>query len=127
MLKIKTGYFAKAALYERSGYAVVSISRWSPKWLECLECKELAPSTDLLNRYKNGQASAEDYTVEFEEYLEGVDLKAIADLFSEKAKSAGKVGIVFCCYEKPRDFCHRHIVAAKYKEKLGIDVEEFPV
>lgn len=127
MMEIKTGYFAKAALYERSGYVIVSISRWSPKWLKCLECKELAPSVDLLNRYKNGQASAEDYNIEFKEYLEGVDLKAIADSLSEKAKSEGKLGIIFCCYEKPSDFCHRHIVAAQYKEKLGIDVEEFPV
>ena len=35
--------------------------------------------------------------------------------------------VALCCYEKPGDFCHRHLVAKWMNEKLGVQIEEFGV
>ena len=32
-----------------------------------------------------------------------------------------------CCYEKPGDFCHRHILAKWITENTGIEITEFGV
>jgi hypothetical protein len=32
---------------------------------------------------------------------------------------------VLLCYERPDEFCHRHIVAAWLEKELGIEVEEY--
>jgi uncharacterized protein (DUF488 family) len=29
------------------------------------------------------------------------------------------------CYEKPEDFCHRHILADFLNEKLNLDIKEY--
>ena len=29
------------------------------------------------------------------------------------------------CYEKPGDFCHRHLLADFLNENLGLDIKEF--
>jgi len=33
--------------------------------------------------------------------------------------------VALCCYEKPMDFCHRHILAKWLTKQTGIEVKEF--
>ena len=40
--------------------------------------------------------------------------------------SGGK-DVALCCYEKPGDFCHRHILAKWITENTGIEITEFGV
>jgi uncharacterized protein (DUF488 family) len=40
-------------------------------------------------------------------------------------KLAGDKIPCLLCYEKPGDFCHRHIVAEWLHNNLGVHVEEF--
>lgn len=35
--------------------------------------------------------------------------------------------VALCCYEKPGDFCHRHILAKWLTEKTEIEIKEFGV
>ena len=35
--------------------------------------------------------------------------------------------VALCCFEKPGDFCHRHILAKWLNEQTGIEVSEFGV
>lgn len=37
--------------------------------------------------------------------------KRIVDIYHNAQKQNKERKIVFCCYEKPQDFCHRHIFA----------------
>ena len=41
-----------------------------------------------------------------------------------KALSGGAENIALVCYEKPEDFCHRHLVANWFREN-GIQIKEW--
>ena len=69
-------------------------------------------------RYKSGQTNATEYETEFMQYLRSIDVKSIVE------KVAKNRDIILCCYEKPGDFCHRHLVAQVLNEN-GLDVVEF--
>lgn len=42
----------------------------------------------------------------------------------EKVSKNTYKGIVFVCYEKSDDFCHRHIFADYMRTHFNIDIEE---
>ena len=117
-MRIFTGYFSRIKLYEKDGLVPISISRYKPKWFEGEECVALAPSANLLYRYKNGQASVADYTEEYNAMLDSMDVKNIIE------NAAKGRDIVLCCYEKPGDFCHRNLVAKHCNEKYGMEIKE---
>lgn len=123
-IKLRTGYFAKVTQYRLEGFIPVSIARWSPKWFSGPALPELAPSEDLLTRYKAGSVSEEEYTKEYEEQLQSINVfKSIQSL--AKHITPETVGIVLCCYEKPGDFCHRHRLANELQEKYNVTIQEF--
>ena len=108
-----TGYFAKLKEYEESGLVPVSIAAKTPDWYKGLEYKKLAPKWEFFNEWKNGSHKGDDgyyiqcYTEEVLSQLAGADvireLKELAGVDTDR--------IILLCYEKPADFCHRHIVA----------------
>ena len=120
---IYTGYFAQTSKYTANNLTVISISRWSPKWFTGLKCEILAPSADLLNRYRYGRADAQQYTIEFMEYLKKLDIPSILNYL----ENFNNNGIVLCCYEKPGDFCHRHLIADYSNKYFGTNITEFPI
>lgn len=118
-----TGYFASIPKYEKHGLFPVSISRWSPKWLNCPNSLDLAPSVDLLRWYKSSVVKDFQRYVEryVEETLLGLKLEeVVADLM----QMSGGRDIVLCCYEKSDEFCHRHILSEWFRQH-GYDVCEF--
>ena len=57
------------------------------------------------------------YTIQYKkEVLDVLDPKKVFEELGENS--------VLLCWEKPSDFCHRHLVADWFKEKLGIEVKE---
>ena len=122
-MEIKTGYFAKVKTYIDNGYLPISISRYSPKWFEGACITELAPSSDLLMRYKNGKTGISEYKTEYLDYLSrsGINLEELLKPYiSDDYK-----GIVLCCYEKPSDFCHRHLLADFYNRHYNMNIQEY--
>lgn len=98
---IYTSYFAN---YRNFGdLTPISISRFPPKGFRGEQRLDLSPSASLLNRYKEGLVSEEEYAIE---YLESLP-KEIS--LPENA--------VLLCYEKKGDFCHRRLLG----ERLGIE------
>lgn len=95
----------------------VSISVRPPNWFNGDHYSPLAPTWDLVNRYKSGKIDQRQYT---KEYL--ALLKANANI--EKILKTFKHGAVFLCYEKPTDFCHRQIAAVWVHEQSGLYVPE---
>lgn len=118
-MKIKTGYFAYTKKYEELGYRCISIARVTPKWFRGICLPELAPTFDLLDRYKRGLVSEVDYKEEYEFMLKRVNIDGVLKNFNKDDK------IIFLCYEKSSSFCHRHILAEYLNTNYGLDVKEY--
>jgi len=112
---IQTSYFANWRNFPE-GKKKISISRFTPKWFkEDYNALELAPSADLLRKYKDGLVDDSQYEEIYKkETLDKLDPKEIA----KKYKNA-----IFLCYESDNEFCHRQLVA-NWLIKNNIPVEE---
>lgn len=130
-IKIYTGYFAYMKRYIEAGLLPISIARYNPKWFEGISCTELAPKKTTLWRYKEGKIDEEQYTKEYLESLNTLNLQRIDKSFIfqhvEKARSLGLNGIIYLCYEKNGDFCHRHIFADYVNSKNKLNIKEFRI
>lgn len=121
-MNIYTSYFANLRNIDLHKFKPISIARWQPSWLSnMLVVYALAPSTDLLKRTKAGQVTNEQYATEFSKQLSTSQPHAIYKLLEDIAN--GK-DIVLLCYERPTEFCHRHIVAKWLSDNLHINVSE---
>lgn len=96
-----TSYFANWRKFPE-GMKVICIARYAPRNCHCEVCLPLAPSEKLLRQYKEGEIDAVAYTEQFNDYLKTLDKQTILDLIGDN--------VILCCYEKPSDFCHRHLV-----------------
>ena len=118
-----TGYFAKLKCYSNNDLIPVSISSIAPKWYYKGEYKILAPWPKLIRAYKRKEITKEDYIIQFNKYLYNLDQEQILiqlnDIFGDLNK------IILICYEKPDDFCHRHLVANWLNIYITNMVEEF--
>ena len=97
-------------------FKIVSISRFVPKYMKVdIHALELAPSQTLLNKYKNGYVSDEEYTKIFqEETLEKLNKENIKEKYDN---------CILLCYEKTGDFCHRTLVK-NWLNEANIECEE---
>ena len=109
---MNTSYFAKSAKNENA----VSICGGVPYWYKGRQYKKLAPKFWFFQKYKEDHDSV-FYTIQYKkEVLDVLDPKKVFEELGENS--------VLLCWEKPSDFCHRHLVADWFKEKLGIEVKE---
>lgn len=117
---MKTGYYAKLKTYISLGYVPVSIAGKCPDWYDGLEYKVLAPKYNFFVEWKYGahKGDNEYYVDQFNKcVLNGLNRDSV---IGELENLAGVTHdkIILLCYEKPTDFCHRHLVA----EWLGSDI-----
>lgn len=121
-MKIYTSYFANGKKLANANIKVVGIALRPPTWYNGVSLLQVAPTPSIL--YAQNQ-SDETYTRRYKaEVLSRIDPhKFVSDLY---AVSQGK-DVALCCFEKPEDFCHRHILAEWLTEKTGIEIEEFGV
>ena len=119
MGKIYTGYCARVRDYP-SNALLVGVMRFPPEWWKSINAKSLAPSADLLRSYQSKQIDTYIFKQKFLEELRERGLAA------DKVREAFELitvdrDVILCCYERPTDFCHRHILA----EWLGGNIDEF--
>lgn len=113
-----TSYFANWRNFKE--LVQVSISLKPPNGYKGLGYKKLAPSSSILFEYKTSPDEVRYYERFTREILSNMDPhKIVKELMN---LSLGK-DVVLLCYEKPTDFCHRHIVANWLRE-AGYDVKE---
>lgn len=119
---IYTSYFAKIK-YLPKNIIPISICGKAPKWYNGLEYKKLAPKYDFFMQWKkNGDNKY--YIDRFNEEVLG-KLNAgevIKELY--KLSSQSNEDIALICYEKPDDFCHRHLVSY-WLNQNGIKCSEY--
>ncbi len=104
-MTIYTSYFGMLKRVENP----ISIAIYSPKWYKGPEFKSLAPPWTLVDEYKKGNLTPTAYQeIYFREVLNSLDPHIVATYM--KSLYPGK-NVTLLCYEKPRDFCHRNLVA----------------
>lgn len=109
---IYTTYFAQLRNLPEN-IIPVSICGKAPSWYKGLQYKKLAPKYDFFMEWKKNHDN--DYYIKcFNEQVLGalsandviLDLSRMICSFN-----VGESDICLVCYEKPDDFCHRHLVA----------------
>ncbi len=118
---IYTGYFARMKNYKGK---TASIARFIPPSLKCnmrLNC--FYPSVNLLQDYKNGNVTEQEYTKRYRtETLDKIDKEWLRSiLYTYEGKDEN---LYLLCYEKPMDFCHRHLVAQWLREEMNVQCVE---
>lgn len=100
---IYTSYFAKLKTFCAK----------PPEWYKGLRYKKLAPKYDFFVKWKCNRDN--NYYIECfqEQVLNRLDFFQVYEELYALADSCGKsqYEIALVCYEKPSDFCHRHLVA----------------
>lgn len=119
---MKTGNFAllrNSQLIENG----VSIALGNCKYYTVkYKMKELAPSWDLLNKFRQELITEEDYVRIYNEQLSKLNAKVI---YSRLMQMTGGKEPILMCHCGKEYFCHRHLVAEWFKKELGISVTEY--
>jgi len=119
---IFTGYYAKLNQYKTLGLEPIAISGKRPNFYEGLYYPDFAPRYWMYQRWKDKDITNEGYTIEYKNYLNTLDKEEIRKDF-ESYNGEGNHCILLC-YEKPHDFCHRHVLAEWLEENFGWRIEE---
>lgn len=109
---IRTSNFARHGKHPDA----VSISIRPIYWYKGRQYLPLAPTWEIVNGVKSGEITQDEYTERYVEILAKLDPQKVVDDLGENA--------IMLCYESPKDFCHRHLVAKWLNENLGLSVEE---
>lgn len=106
-MKIFTSYFSNIRQIPNQ-LVLISICGKAPDWYKGIQYRKLAPSYDIYSEYKESN-NEERYTERFQkERLSKLDRD---EVLKELEKLSSGRDIVLLCYEKPFNFCHRHLVA----------------
>lgn len=120
-MKIYTSYFANLKNLEKDDIVPIGICCYPPKWFKGPNLRAIAPSPDILEKCKSSHTEYEKrYRTEVLSLFKNANILLERISFISGGKDAA-----LCCYEKPSDFCHRHILAKWLEEQTGIKVEEF--
>lgn len=139
-MKIFTSYYSNFNKIPKK-YLCIGISRYIPKEFQTTEIDNflytpkniLAPSEELLSDIKQGKISQEEYARRYyTEVGQGIRRLGFSNSNEYFAKmvstfeaynDGGFEALVLMCYEKPHEFCHRHLLSALMR-KNGFDVTE---
>ena len=133
---IFTSYFANIKKFPKN-VIPVAICAKVPDWYKGIRYSKLAPNYDILMKYKDDHNEAD--------YIKRFNNTTLADLNPVKVSfelqdllgsfhdiylvlaplcDNPSYHIALVCYEKPGDFCHRHLVADWFRRN-GIECEEW--
>ena len=116
-MKIYTSYFGNLKNIP-SNIVPISICGKAPEWYTGIQYKKLAPKYGFFIKWKENHDN--DYYIQcFKEQV--LNCLQINEVINELSLLSKNNDIVLLCYEKPQDFCHRHLVA----EWLGNEVKEY--
>lgn len=119
-MKVYTSYFGNLKKLKEADVVAIGIALYPPRWFSGVSVKSVSPTKSIL--FAEGQSN--------EEYVRRYKNEVLSKLnVDEFLKSVGIFGgghdVALCCYEKPEDFCHRHILAEWLNERYGMDIQEF--
>lgn len=104
---IYTSYFANLRNLPKD-IIPISICGKAPDWYKGLQYKKLAPKYGFFMEWKQNHDN--NYYIEHFQN-EVLDNLNISDVITQLYTLSKDKDIALICYEKPTDFCHRHLVA----------------
>ena len=119
-MEVRTSYFANHKKYK--DYIRLSIAKFPPPNSYDFNIYFLAPSTYLLQSYKDGTISEEEYVKEYTQQLNDFS-KDIENFVNVLKNDFVDKKVVLLCYEKDK-FCHRHILAEYLNKPSNLDITE---
>lgn len=119
-MRIYTSYFGNLRRLSASGVIPIGIALWKPKFFTGASLMTVAPSKYMVK----GDCSRDEYVTLYNRMLSGLDPYKVLEQIN--TLSGGK-DCALCCYEKPGDFCHRHLLAEWITKRTGIEIKEFGV
>lgn len=117
-MKIYTSYFGNAKALAKNNVMIVSIACWQPRFLS-VPCVmgNVAPTPWMVKK-----ASHEQYLDAYQQILSKIDPYNFIDTLE---REGGGRDVALCCYEKPGEFCHRHLLAEYLTKNTGVEITEF--
>lgn len=119
-MKIYTSYFGNSKKLQQAGIKVIGIALYPPRWFNGISLKQVSPTKSIL--FAKDQTQSEYIRRYKSEVLAQQDMRQFLRTVEH---ASGGQDVALCCYEKPGDFCHRHILAEWIKEKTGVEIEEY--
>lgn len=118
---IYTSYFAKLKSLP-DNVIPISICGKAPDWYKGLQYKKLAPKYDFFMQWKENHDNNYYIKCFQAQVLDKLDVRKVLEeldsMLVTQALSNNYTGdpmlvprMALICYEKPSDFCHRHLVA----------------
>ena len=117
-MKIYTSYFANWRKFPE-GAIPIAVCRGVPRGFKGAVCQTLAPNWETVQGMKN-EYSRDFFAMKYCEYLKKLNK---SEILQELTELCGGRDVVLLCYEKPMDFCHRHLIATW----LGLNWKEVEV
>jgi hypothetical protein len=123
-IEIYTTYFAKLNKLP-SDIVPISICGKAPNGYKGLQYKKLAPKWSFFSVWKE-TGDNEYYIHHFKnEVLSQLNPVGCVSELLNMVSDLNATKIALVCYEKPSDFCHRHLVAEWISENTNITVKEY--
>ena len=104
----------------------VSISRTAPSNSYDLQLIKLAPTAELLQKYKSNSITNDEYTSVYHNQLLRLENDGYIAKFVKALSTLQELqgDVVLLCYEKKGDFCHRHLLAEYLNNNHNTNIRE---
>lgn len=116
---IYTSYFANT----RHVSNTVAICTGVPEWYKGEIYPALAPGWDIVMEYKQAVRDGKPINEIIDNYIKRYENEILFYLDPEEIYNDLKDKILLC-YEKPSDFCHRHLVRKWLNQNLNLNIQE---
>lgn len=107
---ITTSYFGKLPYIKNP----IAITAYKPKWFNGLFYQKLSPPALLVDSYKKEEITKDEYSILYYEFI--LSKLNQNQIYNEIINQFGDDATLLC-YEKPDDFCHRHLVREWFRRK----------
>ena len=123
---IYTSYFGNRKLRNNPNLSLISIALYPPKDYRGKSYRALAPHPGVLRDWRRDHDEPNyirDFNLMLEDLSQEVVVKDLMFLSGNFKNLNYLPDIVLLCYERPDEFCHRHLVA-NWLNAAGYKVEE---
>ena len=117
-MKIYTSYFGNSRKLNAAGIKIICVAIGRPRFLSAPQMINVAPTRYMVS----GPCSRDEYLRLYNQILSKQDASQVV---KQIEMLSGGSDVALCCYEKPGDFCHRHILAKWITDNTGVEVKEF--
>lgn len=118
-MTIYTSYFARLGKLKAAGVVPIGIALWPPRFFNGLQLRYLAPK-----KYMMGEGVTREQYIEMY-YKDVLGRLNPEQVIGEIERLSLGMDAALLCFEKPGDFCHRHLFAEWVLKQTGLEIREW--